>query len=443
MKPTTRASRRVRSPAEPRAAELERLNDELRRVAARATRLLRVSTALSEATSTDDVVGVVMDKGLAVIEASGAILLRSEGHDRLGVLGSRGFSPDVLERVVRDSEGPLSEAMRTGEPIWFESIAEVQRRFPRSLAHPDDVSGMHWGASMPLVHSNETIGALGLVFQHPRAFGATDRAFTLLLAQATAAALHRAFSYDAERQKRRDAELLAQGREQVLGIVAHDLRNPLSLIAMTNQLLPERAPSAERRKVIEINARAVRQMNRLIDDLLDTVRLQAGGLSLNIENVSVDEIFRQAAAAARAAAGARDIDLQVRMPRPDLSVRADPLRVSQIVGNVLGNAIKFVPDHGRVTLRAGRDGPQILFQVEDSGPGIPPADVDHLFDKFWQGRKGDRRGLGLGLTIAKGLVEAHGGRIWVESVPGAGSTFSFTLPIAASAAEPEAGTHAG
>jgi signal transduction histidine kinase len=431
MKPTTRASRRAAGPTQSRAAELERLNDELRRVAARATKLLRVTTALSEATSTQDVVGVVMNEGLAVIEASGGILVQSEDHDRLGVLGSRGFSPDVLERAARDTEGPLMEAMRTGEPIWFESIAEVQRRFPRSLAQLDDVSGMYWGASMPLIHSNDTVGALGLVFEGPRAFGATDRAFTLLLAQATAAALDRAVSYDAERQKRRDAELLAEGREQVLGIVAHDLRNPLNLIAMSNQLLPEETRSPERRKVAAINARAVKQMSRLIDDLLDTVRLQAGALSLNIENVSVDETFHEAAAAARAAAGARNIDLQVLTPEPDIMVRADPLRVVQIVGNLLGNAVKFVPENGQVTLRAARDGQQVLFQIEDSGPGIPAADVEHLFDKFWQGRKGDRRGVGLGLTIAKGLVEAQGGRIWVETALGAGSTFSFTLPAAA------------
>ena len=430
MTPTTKASRRAGLPAHSRAAELERLNDELRRVAARATRLLRVTTGLSEATSVQDVVGVVMDKGLSVTEASGGILLRKEADNRLGVLGSRGLDVSVVERVGRDHEGPLIEAMRTGEPVWFESIAEVQRRFPRSLAQESDVSGMTWGCSLPLIHSKETVGGLGLVFTHARAFGATDRALTLLLAQATAAALHRASSYDAERQKRRDAELLAQGREQVLGIVAHDLRNPLNLIGLTNQLLPEETRSPERRKVADINARAVKQMNRLIDDLLDTVRLQAGALSLNIENVSVDEIVRQTAAGARAAADARNIDLQVLTPAPDLTVRADPLRLSQIVGNLLGNAVKFVPGNGRVTLRASRDGPNILFQIEDSGPGIPPADVEHLFDKFWQGRKGDRRGVGLGLTIAKGLVEAQGGRIWVETVLGAGSTFSFTLPAA-------------
>jgi signal transduction histidine kinase len=111
-------------------------------------------------------------------------------------------------------------------------------------------------------------------------------------------------------------------------------------------------------------------------------------------------------------------------------LRADPLRVSQIVGNLVGNALKFTPAQGRVTLHAAPNGEDVVFRVVDSGPGIPPAHVDHLFDRFWQARQSDRRGAGLGLAIAKGLVEAHGGRIWVESTLGAGTTFSFTVPAA-------------
>ena len=169
-------------------------------------------------------------------------------------------------------------------------------------------------------------------------------------------------------------------------------------------------------------------MNRLVNDLLDTVRLLAGHLSLNLEDVKVDEIFRQAEATFRPSAAERNVHLEIVNPGPDTAVRADPVRVSQIVGNLLGNALKFVPEHGRVTVRAVHDGPQVLFEVEDSGPGIAPADIEHLFDKFWQARTGDTRGIGLGLTIAKGLVEAQGGKIWVKSTLGAGSTFSFTLP---------------
>src|SRR4029079_9043092 len=115
-------------------------------------------------------------------------------------------------------------------------------------------------------------------------------------------------------------------------------------------------------------------------------------------------------------------------PDDEVIVRADPFRVSQIIGNIVGNALKFPPVQGNVTIRADASGNHVAIHVSDNGPGIAPSDMDHLFDDFWQARRNDHRGVGLGLAIAKGLVEAHGGRIWCESAPGRGSTFSFTLP---------------
>jgi signal transduction histidine kinase len=100
------------------------------------------------------------------------------------------------------------------------------------------------------------------------------------------------------------------------------------------------------------------------------------------------------------------------------------------VGNIVGNALKFTPEHGNVTMRAVANGNHVAIHVADTGPGIAPADIKHLFDDFWQARNDDHRGVGLGLAIAKGVVEAHGGKIWCDSMLGAGSTFSFTLPRA-------------
>jgi len=118
-----------------------------------------------------------------------------------------------------------------------------------------------------------------------------------------------------------------------------------------------------------------------------------------------------------------------------VTVRADPARVSQIVGNLVGNAIKFTPEQGSVKLRVTPDDKNVVFQVVDDGPGIPPDNMSHLFDNFWQARKSDRRGVGLGLAIVKGLVEAHGGKIWVESKVDHGSTFSFSLPSVSALAD--------
>jgi signal transduction histidine kinase len=286
----------------------------------------------------------------------------------------------------------------------------------------------------PLVHAGETVGAMALHFKEAGALGAADRTFTLLLAQATATALHRARSYDAEQEKRRHAELVAQARADVLGVVAHDLRNPLSLIVTTTELLQEEDLAApQRRQVLDIARRAGKQMNRLIEDLLDTVQLESGKLSLVLEDIPVVTIFSQIDETFRPLAEKRRLKLTAIPCEDGVCVRADSLRVSQVLGNLLGNALKFTPEGGDVTFGAVRSEREVVFDVSDTGPGIPPEQLEHLFDQFWQARKNDKRGVGLGLTIAKGIVEAHGGRIWCHSVVGAGSTFSFTLPAAAPA----------
>jgi signal transduction histidine kinase len=274
---------------------------------------------------------------------------------------------------------------------------------------------------------------MALHFEQANALGAADRTFTLLLAQATAAALHRARSYDHAQELRRRAELTAEARAEVLGVVAHDLRNPLSLIVTTTELLQEEDLDPQRRRqILDIAKRAGKQMNRLIEDLLDTVQLDSGKLSLDIADIDVCSVFRQTEEAFRPLAARRQISLLAIQPADGLCVKADGFRLSQVMGNLLGNAIKFTPEGGEVGFAAVRDGREVVFSVRDTGPGIAPEQMAHLFEEFWQARKSDKRGVGLGLTIVKGIVDAHGGRIWCNSVPGQGTTFSFALPAGAS-----------
>jgi len=428
------------SSAESHAAELERLNEEIRRVAARATRLLEVTTALSEAQSVEEVAAVVLSKGFAVVEASRGVLVSLEG-DHLRLLGTRGVSPTLAAQLALldlDAEVPVVHAIRKGEMISIESAQEFREKYVALYQNFDELADMQTYLSTPLVHAGETVGAISFHFKEAAAVGASDRTFTLLIAQAAATALHRARTYDAELDKRRHAELLAQAREDVLGVVAHDLRNPLNLIQMTAELMiDEVLPLAKRKEMLDIALRAAKQMNRLIDDLLDTVRLQAGRLSLDVEEVSVHAIMKQAEETYRPLAQRRHLHFET-AAQDGAMVRADPARVSQIVGNLIGNAIKFSREDGSVKLRATSEDKQVVFQVVDDGPGIPPDNMSHLFDNFWQARKNDRRGVGLGLAIVKELVEAHGGKIWVESNVDHGSTFSFSLPstdVAADRAE--------
>jgi signal transduction histidine kinase len=424
------SSQATASTAESHAAELERLHEEIRRVAARATRLLEVTTALSEAQSVEEVTAVVLTRGLAVVEAARGVIVALEG-DRLRLLGTRGVSAALeaqLANITLDSEVPVVHALRKGEMISIESAQEFREKYGGAFDGFSELADMQTYLATPLVHGGETVGAIAFHFKEAAAVGASDRTFTLLIAQAAATALHRARTYDAELDKRKHAELLAQAREDVLGVVAHDLRNPLNLIQMTAELMIDEELSLERRReMLDIAIRAAKQMNRLIDDLLDTVRLQAGRLSLDVEEVSVDSIMKQAEETYRPLAHRRHLHFET-TAQDGAMVRADPARVSQIVGNLIGNAIKFSREDGSVKLRATSEEKQVVFQVVDDGPGIPPDNMSHLFDNFWQARKNDRRGVGLGLAIVKELVEAHGGKIWVESKVDHGSTFSFSLP---------------
>jgi signal transduction histidine kinase len=170
-------------------------------------------------------------------------------------------------------------------------------------------------------------------------------------------------------------------------------------------------------------------MNNLIRDLLSVTTIEAGRLSIAPRKVTVHDLFREAAEMLEPLAREKSLTLAV-MAADDLpAVRADPARVLQVFSNLVGNAIKFTPAGGTITLSAARtDGP-VDLSVTDTGPGIPPAQIPRLFGKFWQAKRGDGRGVGLGLAIARGIVEAHGGMIEVRSELGKGSVFTFALPV--------------
>jgi signal transduction histidine kinase len=240
-------------------------------------------------------------------------------------------------------------------------------------------------------------------------------------------------------EARDKAEAASRAREEMLAIVAHDLRNPLNVVMIARGLLADTDASGERRdQLLAVMQRASQRMNRLVEDLLEVVRQESGKMTLVLEAVPVADILEQTVEMCEATAIEQGISLEVRETPPDLMVTADEERVLQVMGNLVGNALKFVPRGGRVVLESKRKGGETVFSVADSGPGIPPEDVAHLFEKFWQRRRTDTRGVGLGLAIARGIVEEHGGRIWVESTLGAGSTFYFTLPtVGAHIVEPD------
>lgn len=219
-------------------------------------------------------------------------------------------------------------------------------------------------------------------------------------------------------------------RDDFLGVVSHDLRGLLSTIGMSASLLAEQAGGAEEtlsstRRI----QRSVTRMNRLIEDLLDVVSIEAGRLAVVPAPADLAALVVEAGDACRASAGAAGIALEVDVPEAPLMGVFDPGRVLQVLANLLSNALKFTPRGGAVVVRAGRAGDEFQVRVSDTGPGIPPEKTSAIFERYWQVGTNDRRGLGLGLYIARSIVTAHHGRIWVEGARGGGSVFCFVLPV--------------
>ena len=223
-------------------------------------------------------------------------------------------------------------------------------------------------------------------------------------------------------------------RDELLAIVSHDLRSPLSTISICTALLADILPrSARTREVmrrLDMIRHSVDQMERLIQDLLDAARADAGRLALEPHDVQLAPLLAEAILTLRPLAAEKRQRLEIAMADRVPPVRADRQRTLQVVSNLVGNAIKFTPPGGRITVRAWHAGPNAVVCVDDSGAGIAPEDLPHVFERFWQARNERRTGAGLGLAIARSIVEAHGGRIWVESRPGHGARFFFTLPLA-------------
>ena len=220
-------------------------------------------------------------------------------------------------------------------------------------------------------------------------------------------------------------------REDLLAIVSHDLRNPLGVVLASSALLlksslpPDKDERARRQ--VEAIQRAGNRMNRLIRDLLDFASIQGGRLSVNLRPHDAAAVVAAVTEALEPLAVAKQLRL-VSEADAELRVSCDHDRVVQLFSNLVGNAIKFTPEGGCITVRATKDGADVRFAVTDTGPGIPTVEMPHLFDRYYQAQRRNREGIGLGLSIARGIVEAHGGRIWVESEEGRGSTFYFTLP---------------
>jgi len=283
---------------------------------------------------------------------------------------------------------------------------------------------------VPLRARNQCLGTLTVASarrEHP--FDRADVELAEELARRIAYGLDNARLYA-------DAQRATAMRDDVLAVVSHDLRNPLATISMAAEQLIRLPEKLEPHRVAK-HAGAIKQnagrMERLIDDLLHVGRVDTGRLSIELQRVSASSLVADAVSTFEAIAAERSIRL-VSPPLPDTDVQCDRGRILQVLSNLIGNAVKFSPRGGVIRIGGELGRGVYRFSISDQGKGLAPDQLEHVFERYWQATETKHRGSGLGLYIAKGIVDAHGGQIWVESAEGRGSTFHFTIPLAPRAA---------
>ena len=312
---------------------------------------------------------------------------------------------------------------------------DYQRHVPQAFidaaaTDPDRLAllrrlGLHAYISTPLIARSRLLGAITVFTEGGRAFGAEDVTTVEELARRSAIAIDNARLYE-------EAQRAVQARDEMLAIVSHDLRTPLSAIMMASSIQLASVPSTpagrELRKTAETCQRAAQHMCRLINDLTDISHIESGRLTVQPTEQNPQALLREVVDALRPVANEQGTDLRhdagsVANPA---TVECDRDRIVQVLSNLVVNAIKVCATS--ITLSAEARGEDVVFAVHDNGPGVPQEDLPHLFDRYWRGRNAKYKGTGLGLPIAKGIIDAHGGYCQVTSEVGRGTTFTFVLP---------------
>lgn len=323
---------------------------------------------------------------------------------------------------------PGAQALRELTPVHVQVTDELLRQLARDDAHLALLRqlGAEWYLYVPMVVGGEPAGLLRLE-RAGRRFEREDVALAEEFARRLALALDNARLYERAHQA-------VRARDETISVVSHDLRNPVAAVKMLAMGLLRARPSPEElTESLHTIAEAAGQCDRLIQDLLDVSRIEAGRLAVDPDPVDLAGLLGAAREMLAPLAADRGLTLEIVVPDGLPLVLADVPRVQQVLSNLVGNALKFTRTGG-VVLQVevpAPDARELVVAVADTGPGIPAEHLPRLFDRFWQGGAEARRaGAGLGLPIARGIVDAHGGQLHVESVPGRGSTFRFTLPVA-------------
>lgn len=337
----------------------------------------------------------------------------------------KGLDADPASVTVRRLRGVAGAGSAVGEMVVTADPATLRTLLRQVEAVAVPPAGIHSLILVPLTPEAGPRGWLLLARSRSTgAFSEDEGRLATEVGQRCALALEKAHLYTL-------AQRATQLRDQVLGIVAHDLRGPLSATITAAEIL-RRSPSATRHeRQVEIIRRSASSMQRLIHDLLDVSAIEGGGLAIDPRPMRLETCLEEGADRFRDLAAGKGVEIELDLASALPEVIGDRERLLQVLSNLLHNALKHSRAGGRITLGALVAGDEVLCRVSDEGDGMDEETQARIFDRFWRGREARGSGAGLGLAIALGIVEAHSGRIWVESELGRGSTFWIALPAEA------------
>ena len=355
---------------------------------------------------------------------------------------SSACAPRAAESAAREAAVSglcATEAVKTHAPVLVSSFDEWQERYARSATIAAD-GGYVSSATLPLLVDGVAVGVLAFHFTAPVNFDDDYRDLLASVARHCAQAVERARLYETADRARAEAETANRHKDELVSIVSHELRTPLNAILGWASMLQQGMLDEHgiQRAVHSIADNASRQL-RLVEDLLDFSRLQSGRMSLDMKEVDLRALLRDVIESIVPVAASGSIQLDV-SPVPEVHITADARRLEQVFLNLLGNALKFTPEGGRVAVSVQQTDTEAHVRITDTGPGIDPEFLPHIFEAFRQADAASRHygGAGLGLSIAKELVEAHKGRIAAESAGvGRGASFIVSLPASPSPAQLE------
>ncbi len=387
------------------------------------------------------------DALLALADASGAAVI-IDGEPQLFGQCPTTEQLRALQRWVQQQPGPVIETSRLGdvfpEAQGYQAVASGLLAFslPKPVDNavlwfrPEVKGSVQWGGN-PDAPKHLTANRL----QPRTSFEAWKKQVTGTSLLWTAGQVYAvsdlrrsALESDLSRQVLREKDAV-HARDELVAVVSHDLRSPLTAIVMQCGMMQrlvaaDATPAAKRlHSAIDTLQRATARMTHLLDDLLDTSKIEAGRYSISPQPVEVSQLLEDAWSLLTPLALNKFIDLTF-TTEPALTIMADPERMFQVLSNLVGNAIKFTPREGRISVTAMVEGGVAVISVADSGAGIAPDQLPHVFERYWRIREGNPSGSGLGLYISQGIVRAHGGELTATSEAGQGSVFRFTVPLA-------------